>query len=107
MVNFGQIYERSKPTSWVDWQNKFDGLLVKPNILYPESKKLSLSTGTNYSSLISNAIIAPIAILRGRYPLSMDMAFPAAFLDDMFEGGSVDCTRLSDTDLVFETIGYK
>jgi hypothetical protein len=72
-----------------------------------KSKRLSLSTGTNYSSLIANAIIAPIAILRGKYPLSMDIDFPAAFLDDMFDGGKVDCTRLDDTDLIFETIGYK
>lgn len=27
--NFGQIYERSKRTSWVDWRNWFDGPLVK------------------------------------------------------------------------------
>ena len=37
----------------------------------------------------------------------MDIDFPAAFLDDMFDGRKVDCTRLDDTDLIFETIGYK
>ena len=37
----------------------------------------------------------------------MDIAFPAQFLDDIFDGGKVDCTSLDSTDLVFETIGYK
>jgi len=73
----------------------------------PKSKRLNPSTGTNYSSLIADDIIAPIAILRERYPLSMDIAFPAKFLDVMLDGGKVDFTNLNDTDLVFETIGYK
>ena len=56
--------------------------------------------------LVPNGVYL-IAILRARFPLSMDIVFPVEFLDDMFHGGKIDCTSLDNTDLVFETIGYK
>lgn len=37
----------------------------------------------------------------------MAMVFPAIFLEDLFVGGKVDCTSLDNTDLIFESIGYK
>jgi hypothetical protein len=107
VVNFGQIYERSNQTSWVDWQNRFDGLRVKSCVYAHKFKMLTLSTGMHYSALIANAVIAPIAILRERFPLSMVILFPVEFLDVLFDGGKVDCTNLDNTDLIFETIGYK
>jgi len=68
---------------------------------------VTLSTGTSYSALIADDIIAPIAILRSRFPLSMAFLFPVEFLDAFFELGNVDCTNVDNTDRIFETIGYK